>query len=301
MKTINNYQLWSAGFTNDGRAVSPERVEKVFQNTVKAMADGFKPIVKIGSTHASGKRQGTIVKVTKDSNSLIADIEVEDDTFEKLQSKKIIDNRSVEIGKSFVLKDGNKLDEVLAGVLVGVDIPAQHYLNSVFGSSESMSFEGFESFNYFLKPENNNGGNEDMEFKELYESEMNKNKDLEKRIEALEKESKTQKEEFARLSGDDKKTIESYETKAKKDFFEGLITGKRMIPAKRQDAESIYDVVKEKFGREEAEKKINAMFEKTLNIKTEELDIDTGSNESDNYENGDFISAINRKPEGGKE
>lgn len=284
---INDVEMWRAGFSNDGRNYGVDRVARIVENTRRAMADGWKPKVRIGSTHRTDDVQGLIQNIRQIGDSLVADFEMTTEAYQKLKSKQINDDRSIELMSGFYLQNGEKLNDVLSGIVVGMAKPAEHYLQSMFGTLD-MKAESFERL--ATTGQSGDSGGEMEKVLELLQKIIGAMEKFERNDDKAElksvmgiagsevaklkeefEHSKIEHEKITKENGELKKKVEEFERKdkevfeaARKAFIEGLITAGKVLPAQKENAELIYNSMSEKFGRLEAEKKLNDIY----NIKT---------------------------------
>lgn len=267
MKIINGVEVWKAGTANDGRIITPEDVQQVYDGTVKVMADGYNPIIKDGGHWQPGEEiPGTVVACEKIGDSIYCDISVSDELYDSLESKKL-PYRSVEITKEFVLSTKEKIPQFLSAIaFLGASIPAIHSLKPIFGSAIGSAYEFYHS-ELSIDVYKTKYGGPQMEFKEMFERADKENTTLKKQVEeytskvgTLETENKTLKTESEKKDAQ----IKLFEANQTKMFFDSLINtgvdGKRLIPAKREAAEKVFSSLIGTMGREEAEKQIQDIF-----------------------------------------
>jgi len=248
VKSLKSIEMIKAGYTNDGRFISVARIKDLVENTIRAMEDGFKPKVKVGDSHENALMRGYIEKLELSGNSAIGDVAVADEVYDKLANGEIPEDRSVEIGKDFVLSDGQCLGEVIMGIVFGIAEPAEHSLESIFGNFDGVLVEGFERLQI-------SNGAQSAEA-------------LLSRVEVLENTLSKEREELSRLKEDYKRQIEDFIRKTKNDFLERLIVDGKIIPAQRKSVSKIYDTLFEKYGREETEKRLCETFQSGISIHT---------------------------------
>lgn len=243
MKKIKNVEMFKAGFTNDGRVISFERIKQIIANTIKAMMDGFKPKVKVGDTHSTAEQTGIIELIRRSGESLVGDISIAKEVYDKMVNKQIPEDRSVELGRDFVLSTGEKLGEVLIGVVFGVAEPAEHSLGSIFDDLQDVRVESFEQ----------------LTIAKNVSAEI-----LQSRISNLEAERET----FIREKETVAKEIENLRDKAKETFLMNLVKENFVVPAQQKHVEFLYDSLIEKMTRDEAENKIRETFSIRIDLHT---------------------------------
>ncbi|OHD53950.1 MAG: hypothetical protein A2Y33_12325 [Spirochaetes bacterium GWF1_51_8] len=143
MLTLRNIEMLRAGPTNDGRYVTSKKVARIYRDTLMAMADGLKPKAKVGDSHENAEVSGVISEIRHIGDSLIGDILMSEDVFEKMKNGAIPDDRSIEVACGFTLSNGISLKQVITGIVFGVGLPAEHALAPLFESSHAGLFRQF--------------------------------------------------------------------------------------------------------------------------------------------------------------
>lgn len=295
--TLKHIELFKSGMTNDGRIIAPERIAHIAENTRKAMQDGFHPKAKIGFAHETAKSRGIITRIEESTDSLFGDVEFPFTVYEDLTQGIIPEDRSIEIGKGFVLSDGTVLDEVLTGVVFGIDVPAVHQLKSLFDKFEKA--ESYERFSGIVpdsvKTKITKGGSSMEAIMELLkqileklarisdpdsESETIPSEIAENFSHYLKPEMENLKTVFGNIAHENdhlKKQnqtlidrIETFESQLKTVFLNDLIDKKQLKPAQRETIADMYDVLTEKYGRSEAQSRITDLLHPVKDIHTNE-------------------------------
>ena len=270
MISMKEIEVLKAGIANDGREVSEDTINEIYRNTLEATAEGFIPKVKIGGNHRDATVEGIITALNLKNGSLFADIELTAEVFDKLQNRTIPDNRSAEIGFGFTLSTGRQLDSVLTGVVFGVDIPAEHTLQSIFESSDAR-FESktkrFEVFCY-RNPEIpiTSATTQLRDLTERNQTLERENRDLKDR---LDKELFTRQSERDTENTRQKTVIETMESELKKAFLERMVETRRIPPSMTEQAETLYDTFRKQSDRTDAERRVSEFFCKLIPLHTE--------------------------------
>ncbi len=150
MRRLEKIEMFRAGIMNDGREVDAAFIDTLVDGTTKAMKEGFVPKVKIGSNHESTVIRGTIDKIYRIGESLFGDIAVAEEIYDAIQAGEIPGDRSIETGSRFYLSDGIALPAVLTGLVIGIDVPANHTLDPIFERLEKQSSRDW-NFEYFSR------------------------------------------------------------------------------------------------------------------------------------------------------
>ncbi len=313
---IKNVELFRAGYTNDGREISNERISDIVKDTKLAVADGYTPKAKIGDTHASGKLAGAIQNIRQLGNSIIADLELTSETFDKLNTdKNIYDTRSIELAKGFVLSNGESLNEIIDGLAIGILNPAEHNLSSMFEASlNGRQVESFERLDFGSiekkEKEAEMPDGKNVITVEQFSGLVSENTKLKAEIEGLKKEVKGFKDNPETFSRDEKKalekevaeltkTVETFESDKKIAVIDELIKDGKVKPAEKDNAVEYFE--RQILGREGdvklAIEDLNEHFSRNVAPNMEQS-VETGTSVKKN--STEYITTSNHSAEGGK-
>lgn len=255
---IDGVQMARVGTANDGRELSLTYLQAAAFGANMMIADGFSPKVKIGDNHP-GKIVGIINFVYSTDAGLFADIEVPESVASEFESNPLLNDRSIELGYNFITKETKtKIPVVMTGIVFGIGVPANHALQSIFGTLD-YAIEYFDRFSNFAQS-GRDGKGDNMtkeEMAALMKPMIDALTALTAKVEAAlkpaepkpaepanaEMESKLKETEAALTA--EKAKVEKFESERKTAFFDSLVKSGKITPeAKTKVTETFESMLK---------------------------------------------------------
>lgn len=285
-----NITIFKAGTTNDGRKISNQDIADLYAGTIQ-VSDEWTPAVYLSRTGGhqtvSGEiRDGNLRNLRTDGETITADVEIINPDIAQMIQDKRITNGSIETMLDYICKTGHKVKKFITGLaLLGRTMPA--ISDVMFARYESLEGQATERAGFaFEFADTENTGGHKMEYEKMYHEEFtrrtqleNENKTLKTEIDALKPKFETFQSQTSALTEENKKlkatvdsqskTVETFETQLRDNFIGKLIEDKFILPKQKDSVVEMFTALKTQFGREDAEKKISAMFSVPLNIHSE--------------------------------
>ena len=246
-------EVFRAGKQTDAAGNSKEWTEKDLDKMVSSFEElGEDVPATIGHNTKNGPAMGWFKKVFRKGDTLFAELGDIVDEFGVMLKKKMFKNRSIALRndfslrhiaflgaeppavkglKDFAFKENDEFKEYEFGMEEEERITIKNLRDNIL-----KFFPNFNENKPGILPDN--GGESDMEFKEQFEAEEAKNKDLNIKLEASVKEASEFKEanikvekEFSEFKETREKEISDAKEKEFGEFAEGLIKGGKAIPA----------------------------------------------------------------------
>lgn len=253
-RIVKDIEIFKAGTTNDGRKVTAEMVEQVYVNTIKAMESGHIIRVQEGHRPTTERVGGRIIKIYKKDNSIYADMELFEDTYQAVKEGRLL-GRSVSLF-AYVLPSGAKLDSVIEHLaLLGTSVPAIDNLRGKFANMYFL-FENKKDKEAFMNDVLTQYENLYQDFQKMKFEKIN----LEKEKAELE----AQIQEY-------ENKIKQAEVKEFENHIDKMIQEGRILPKQKEAVKELFETFqKAGLDTKAIYEKIDTLYPAGARIKTEE-------------------------------